>query len=69
LAWFPGHDTAWSLYWSNQPDCGCVSDILTFGQELGLHQICFEFFAEYETLFSGSHAIISKQNIEMYRTI
>ena len=69
LGWFPGGDTALALCWSNAPDHNCVSDILTFGHRLGLRQMTFLFFEEYESLLSGFGAEISESDLEIYKPI
>jgi len=67
LGWFPGGDTALALCWSNTPDRNSVSDILTFGQRLGLRQVTFLFFEEYEPLLAGFDAEISESDLEIYK--
>ena len=68
LGWFPGQDTALALCWSNAPDHS-VSDILTFGHSLGLRQVTFLFFEEYEPLLAGFGAEISESDLEIYKPI
>jgi len=69
LGWFPGGDTALALCWSNKPDRNSVSDILTFGRRLGLRQVMFLFFEEYEPLLDGFGATISESDLEIYKPL
>ncbi|MCL2299745.1 MAG: GNAT family N-acetyltransferase [Firmicutes bacterium] len=69
LGWFPGQDTALALCWSNTPNRNTVSDILAFGRSLGLQQVTFLFFEEYQPLLDGFNAEISVSDLEIYKPI
>ncbi|MDR0325235.1 MAG: GNAT family N-acetyltransferase [Oscillospiraceae bacterium] len=68
LGWFAGSDTALALYWGNSPG-HCVSDILTFGNRLGLQKIAFLFYEDYQFLFDGSDLEIHTEHVEIYKTL
>jgi len=69
LGWFEGNETAYVLCWNDAPDHHCVNDILSFGHHSGFKSISFEFFDEYEALFTQFDAKITIENVELVKLI